>query len=155
MLEICSCLLRDSQSALTYGKADFINLQKRTDQEKITAREYAIQKFAQDLLPTVDILSTALKYVPQPIPSENTALTALFSGVQMTRSELLKTLSRHGVVEFDPTGEKFDPNVHEAMFQAPIPGKEAGTVFETQKSGFMLKGRTLRPAQVGVVQDTS
>jgi len=59
------------------------------------------------------------------------------------------------VVEFDPTGEKFDPNVHEAMFQAPIPGKEAGTVFETSKSGFMLKGRTLRPAQVGVVQDTN
>jgi molecular chaperone GrpE len=73
----------------------------------------------------------------------------------MTREGLLKTLEKHGVVQFDPLGEKFDPNRHEALFQVPMPGKEPGTVFDTQKTGFMLRSRTLRPAQVGVVQDMS
>lgn len=73
----------------------------------------------------------------------------------MTRQELLKTLAKHGVTQFDPTGEKFDPNKHEALFQAPVEGKEPGTVLECQKMGYMIKSRTLRPAQVGVVQDTS
>ncbi len=73
----------------------------------------------------------------------------------MTKSELLKVLERHGVKQFDPTGEKFDPNLHEALYMAPIPGKEAGTVAECSKLGYMMKGRTLRPAQVGVVQDMS
>ncbi|KAJ9125688.1 hypothetical protein QFC22_000651 [Naganishia vaughanmartiniae] len=143
------------QSQLTYGKADFINLQRRTEQEKTATREFAIQAFAGDLLSTVDILTTALSHVPQPIPSDAKDLIALYSGVQMTRGELLKTLAKHGVTPFNPTGEKFDPMRHEAVFQAPRPDKEAGTVFETQKEGYMLKSRTLRPAQVGVVQDTS
>ncbi len=143
------------QSQLTYGKADFINLQRRSELEKASTREFAIQSFASDLLSTVDILSTALKYVKQPISAENTELKSLYSGVEMTRQELLKTLAKHGVTQFDPTGEKFDPNLHEAMFQAPVPGKEPGTVLETQKLGYMLKARTLRPAQVGVVQDTN
>ena len=143
------------QSQLTYGKADFINLQRRTEQEKASTKDFAIQGFASDLLATVDILTTALKHVNQPIPQENKDLVALFSGVEMTKQELLKTLAKHGVTQFDPVGEKFDPNKHEALFQAPIPGKEPGTVHETQKTGFMIKTRTLRPAQVGVVQDTS
>lgn len=103
----------------------------------------------------MDILTTALKYVPQPIAPDNKALGSLFSGVEMTKQELLKTFAKHGITQFDPTGEKFDPNRHEALFQAPIPGKEPGTVLECQKTGFMIKSRTLRPAQVGVVQDMS
>jgi molecular chaperone GrpE len=144
-----------SQSQLTYGRADFINLQRRTEQEKVSTKDFAIQGFASDLLATVDILTTALKHVNQPISQENKDLVALFNGVEMTRQELLKTLAKHGVTQFDPTGEKFDPNKHEALFQAPIPGKEPGTVLECQKTGFMIKSRTLRPAQVGVVQDMS
>lgn len=69
----------------------------------------------------------------------------------MTKAELLKTLARHGVKQFDPTGEKFDPNLHEALYQAPIPDKEPGTVFETSTLGYTLNDRTLRAAQVGVV----
>ncbi|KAJ9110522.1 hypothetical protein QFC20_002850 [Naganishia adeliensis] len=147
--------VKELKSQLTYGKADFINLQRRSEQEKSSTKDFAIQGFASDLLATVDILTTALKYVPQPIPSENKALTSLFSGVEMTKQELLKTFAKHGITQFDPTGEKFDPNRHEALLQAPIPGKEPGTVLECQKTGFMIKTRTLRPAQVGVVQDLS
>ncbi|KAJ9123043.1 hypothetical protein QFC22_001232 [Naganishia vaughanmartiniae] len=146
-----------SQSQLQYSQADYINLQRRTTLEKTSAKEFAIQSFASDLLGTIDILTTALKYVPQPIPTSETSasLENLFSGVKMTREGLLKTLEKHGVVQFDPKGEKFDPMRHEALFQVPMPDKEPGTVFDTQKTGFMLRSRTLRPAQVGVVQDMS
>lgn len=73
----------------------------------------------------------------------------------MTHRMLLQTLSKYGVKPFDPTGEKFDPNEHEALYQAPIPGKEPGTVIDTQKIGYKIKDRVLRAAQVGVAQDTS
>jgi molecular chaperone GrpE (heat shock protein) len=74
-----------SQSQLTYGRADFINLQRRTEQEKVSTKDFAIQGFASDLLATVDILTTALKHVNQPISQENKDLIALFNGVEMTR----------------------------------------------------------------------
>ncbi|KAF9172759.1 Mitochondrial matrix cochaperone [Mortierella sp. AD011] len=137
--------------------ADMENLRQRTTKEVASTREYAIQKFAKDLLDTADILMLAIKNVPAEEISEtstNNHLKSLHTGVSMTRDELLKTLKRHGVEPYDPINEKFDPNLHQANFQVPIPGKEPGTVFDVQKVGFMLKGRVLRPAQVGVVQST-
>ena len=139
------------QTALQYSSADFQNLQRRSAEELAKGRDFAIQRFASDLLSTIDILTLALKHVPAPIPSSNPELKTLADGVTMTQTELLKTLKKHGVVQFDPTGEKFDPNLHEALYQAPIPGKEVGTVCETTTLGYMLKDRTLRAAQVGVV----
>lgn len=139
------------QTALQYSQADFANLQRRSAEELAKGRDFAIQRFASDLLSTIDILSLALKHVPSPIPSSNPELKTLADGVTMTQTELLKTLKKHGVVQFDPTGEKFDPNLHEALYQAPIAGKEPGTVCETTTLGYMIKERTLRAAQVGVV----
>lgn len=81
-------------------------------------------------------------------------LTNLYTGVSMTESELIKALKRHGVERENPEGEAFDPNKHQALFQAPMPGKEAGTIFAVQKMGYTLKGRVLRPAQVGVVSES-
>lgn len=72
----------------------------------------------------------------------------------MTHRLLLQTLFKYHVTPFDPTGEPFNPNQHEALYQAPIPGKTPGTVHECQKTGYMIKDRVLRAAQVGVVQDT-
>lgn len=91
-------------------------------------------------------------------PAEKTAeqhLHDLHHGVEMTHRLLLQTLFKYQVKPFDPTGEKFDPNRHEALYQAPIPGKEPGTVLDCQKIGYMIKDRVLRAAQVGVVQDSS
>ena len=85
----------------------------------------------------------------------NVHLRELYQGVEATQRLLLHTLFKHHVKPFDPTGEKFDPNKHEALYQAPIPGKEPGTVLECQKVGYTIKDRVLRAAQVGVVQDTS
>lgn len=148
--------------------ADQENLRDRTRREVQQKEDFAIQKFAKDILDTVDILGLALSSVPKPlieaeIASEQQpadishagALRDLYTGVSMTEAELLKTLKRYGVEQYNPEGEKFDPNLHQALFQAPMPEKEVGTVFSVQKVGYLIKGRVLRPAQVGVVSDAS
>jgi molecular chaperone GrpE len=155
-----------SQSRLRYLQADFINLQRNSAREKEQTKDYAITKFASDLLETADVLSLALKSVPPealnpPSPPASTStpksaqayLTELHTGVEITHRLLLQTLFKYHVKPYDPTGEKFDPNKHEAMFQAPIPGKEPGTVFDCQMIGYTIKDRVLRAAKVGVVQD--
>ena len=156
------------QSRLRYLQADFINLQRNSAREKEQTKDYAITKFASDLLETADVLSLALKSVPPealklPLSPASTTtpegksahayLTELHTGVEMTHRLLLQTLFKYHVKPYDPTGEKFDPNKHEAMFQAPIPNKEPGTVFDCQKIGYTIKDRVLRAAKVGVVQD--
>jgi molecular chaperone GrpE len=85
----------------------------------------------------------------------NADLIALHDGIKMTDSILIGTLKKHGLERFDPSdaGEKFNPNVHEAVFQAPQPDKEDGICFHTQQKGFLLNGRVLRPAKVGVVKN--
>lgn len=144
--------------------ADQENLRVRTRKEITQTQDFAIQKFAKDLLDTVDILGMALQSVPEGLRNKEEAakqdlekladqLSNLYTGVSMTESELLKALKRHGVERYNPEGEVFDPNKHQALFQAPMPDKEAGTVFSVQKVGFMLKDRVLRPAQVGVVSE--
>jgi len=86
----------------------------------------------------------------------NQDLLNLHSGLKMTEKILLQTLSKHGLERVDPSegAEKFDPNKHEAVFQAPQPGKEDGTVFHTQQKGFTLNGRVIRPPKVGVVKNS-
>ena len=118
---------------------------------------------------TVDILGMALTAVPESLRSRQSALESeiaqdvekladqlsnLYTGVSMTETELVKALKRHGVEQDDPEGQEFDPNKHQALFQTPMPGKDANTVFVVQKMGYTLKGRVLRPAQVGVVADS-
>ncbi|KAF8894621.1 GrpE nucleotide exchange factor [Infundibulicybe gibba] len=170
----------DLTSRLRYLQADFLNLQRNSAREKEQTRDFAITRFASDLLETVDVLALALKSVPTsvvgPEPAEPTAesstsppsetssptqktplayLQELHTGVEMTHRLLLQTLFKYHVKPFDPTGDKFDPNRHEALYQAPIPGKEPGSVIDCQKIGYTIKDRVLRAAQVGVAQDTS
>lgn len=139
--------------------ADFENLQKISTREKAQAKDFALTSFARDLVSSIDILSLALKSVPEhklaPHPTTdvppNPELVQLHEGVSLTKKEIERVLKRHGVVAFDPVGEVFDPNFHEALYQAPVPGKEPGTVLETQEIGYRIKDRLLRPAKVGVV----
>jgi len=84
---------------------------------------------------------------------ESALLKDLWQGVSMTHQGVERTLGRFGITPFDPTGEPFNPSQHEALYQAPVPGKEPGSVLECSKLGFMIKGRVLRAAQVGVVQE--
>ncbi|KAF8201832.1 GrpE-domain-containing protein [Pholiota molesta] len=139
----------DLTSRLRYLQADFLNLQRNAAREKEQTRDFAITKFAGDLLETVDVLTIALK------SDHATYLKELHTGVEMTQRLLQQTLFKYHVKPFDPTGDVFDPNHHEALYQAPVPGKEPGTVIDCQKIGYKIKDRVLRAAQVGVAQDTS
>lgn len=137
--------------------ADFRNLQDRTQRDVKSAREFAIQKFAKDLVESVDNLDRALTMVPaEKLASKDEAskdLVNLYDGLKMTESILMQTLSKHGLERLDPDGEKFNPNEHEATFMAPQPDKENNLVFHVQQKGFKLNGRVLRAAKVGVVKN--
>ncbi|CAE6382414.1 unnamed protein product [Rhizoctonia solani] len=143
--------VKELTNRLRYAQADYLNLQRNSQREKEQTRDYAITKLATDLVGTVDVLALALKSVPEDARNEN----QLYEGVEMTRRSLLQSLAKYGVEQYDPIGEKFDPNLHEALYMAPIPGKEPGTVIETQKLGYKIKDRVLRAAQVGVAQERS
>ncbi|KAF1941997.1 GrpE-domain-containing protein [Clathrospora elynae] len=148
--------IAELKDAYLRSVADFRNLQERTKREMQAAKDFAIQRFARDLVESVDNLDRALGTVPaEKLQSDNTDLIALHDGIKMTDTILINTLKKHGLERFDPSdaGEKFDPNIHEALFQAPQPDKEDGTCFHTQQKGFKLNGRTLRPAKVGVVKN--
>lgn len=111
------------------------------------ARDFALQKFAKDLLDSVDNLDRALENVPkEKITQENKELSDLYNGLKMTEEILMKTLAKHGMERVDPSveGQVFNPNIHEATFQAPQPDKKDGTVFFTQQKGFLYNGRVLR-----------
>ena len=139
--------------------ADFRNLQDRTQREVKHAREFAIQGFAKDLVDSVDNLDRALSMVPEEKlkasekSDELQDLANLHEGLKMTESILMNTLKKHGLERFDPTGDKFNPNEHEATFMSPQQDKEDNTVFYTQQKGFKLNSRVLRAAKVGVVKN--
>ena len=136
--------------------ADAENLRTRTQKELQDQKDYAVTKFASDLLNSIDILGMALKSVPEKDiaeSSDNKPLKDLYVGVEMTRKELLKVLEKYGVSMFDPNGHVFDFNKHTALFQSPMPNMEPGTVFHVDKVGYMIKDRVLRPASVGVVKE--
>ncbi|KAI9330095.1 GrpE-domain-containing protein [Obelidium mucronatum] len=150
--------ISDLQDLYRRSLADMENIRQRTKKEVENASSFAVTKFAKDLLDTADVLEIALKSVPESerANDSNKIMKDFYSGVSMTHTNLLKTFKRVGVEPFEETlGAKFDHNLHEAVFQAPVPGKEPGTVLEVLKSGYMIKGRVLRSAQVGVVTDTS
>jgi molecular chaperone GrpE len=129
--------------------AEMENLRKRTEREVSDAKAYAVSTFARDLLSVADNLDRALSAVPP--DDEDPALKSLVEGVAMTGRELQSTLAKHGVTKIEPApGEKFDPNLHQAMFEVPDPNQPSGSVVQVVVPGFAISGRLLRPAMVGV-----
>lgn len=124
-----------------------------------SARDFAIQKFAKDLVDSVDNLDRALTMGEEKLKalkegeSVNEDLKSFYEGVKMTDGIMMSTLAKHGLERFDPEGDKFNPNEHEATFMTPMPDKEDNTVFHVQQKGFKLNGRVLRAAKVGVVKN--
>ncbi|KAG6060580.1 hypothetical protein E4U32_003376 [Claviceps aff. humidiphila group G2b] len=156
-LEAKEAEVRDWKDKCMRTVADFRNLQDRTQREVKTAREFAIQNFAKDLVESVDNLDRALTMVPEEkLASQDEAakdLVNLYDGLKMTEGILMQTLAKHGLERLSPEGDKFNPNEHEATFMAPQPDKEDNHVFHVQQKGFKLNGRVLRAAKVGVVKN--
>lgn len=131
--------------------AEMENLRKRTTREVADARIYGITGFARDVLEIADNLQRALDAVPaEARANADPGLKALIEGVELTERSLHNTLEKNGVKKLDPSGGKFDPNFHQAMFEVPDPSVPAGTVVQVVQAGYTIGDRVLRPALVGV-----
>ncbi len=133
--------------------AEMENLRRRTEREVQDASRYAVTAFARDVLSVGDNLGRALEAVSADAREKGgEALAALLSGVEMTEREFVTTLGKHGVRRIDPTGGRFDPNLHQAMFEVPDPSVASGTVVKVLQPGYVIGDRVLRPALVGVAK---
>ncbi|KAK6741977.1 hypothetical protein RB195_009697 [Necator americanus] len=138
--------------------AETENVRKRGFKQTEEAKVFAIQGFCKDLLEVADVLDLAVDSVKEEqLKSADKTLSDLHQGIVMTRTVLLNTFKKHGLNPVNPIGEKFDPNLHEAVFQVP-PGPDAkaepGHIMHVSKIGYSLKDRPVRAAQVGVVTES-
>jgi len=133
--------------------AEMENLRKRTEREVAEARLYGNTGFARDVLAVADNMHRALATIDEELSAHaDPKLAALIEGVELTERELMKVLEKHGVKKFTPAGEKFDPNVHQAMYEMENSDVPPGHVGQVIQSGYMLGERVLRPALVAVVK---
>jgi molecular chaperone GrpE len=125
-------------------RADFENFRKRVERDRLQAEKAAATRVCEALLPILDNLDRALSAFPSDSP--------LREGVEMIQRQILALLQTEGVLAKDPTGERFDPETHQALCYEAIPGFEDGTVVETYRKAYFLGGRLLRPALVKVAR---
>lgn len=158
-------LLEEKERALTDAKdkvlrsyAEMENLRDRTRREAESTRKYSIQDFAKSLLDVADNLGRALEIVQKSTSTDDAEanaklLKSLLEGVEMTDKQLMKVFEKHGLQRFNPEGEPFDPNEHQAVYEVDDDTKPAGTVAVVLKTGYKLHDRVIRPAVVGVVKE--
>ncbi|MDG1431944.1 MAG: nucleotide exchange factor GrpE [Paracoccaceae bacterium] len=128
--------------------ADAENSRKRSDRDRREAENYGGSKLSRDMLPVYDNLVRAVEAMNG---DDEGASDALREGIELTLKELLHVFKKHGIQPILPeVGDKFDPQEHQAMFEAPVPGTKSGEIIQVSATGFMLHDRLLRPAQVGV-----
>jgi molecular chaperone GrpE len=131
--------------------AEMDNLRRRTEREVKDAKVYSTSAFARDMLSVSDNLRRALEAIPAEMrAAAESGFMTLVEGVEMTERAMLGALERHGVKKIEPTGQKFDPNFHQAMFEVPNPEIPANTVIQVVQDGYTIGDRVLRPAMVGV-----
>jgi molecular chaperone GrpE len=131
--------------------AEMENLRRRTEREVADAKTYGATSFARDMLSVVDNLARALEHLPaEARKNADPHIQSMIEGVELTARDLEAVLGRHGVRKLDPQGQKFDPNFHQAIFEAPDETVPAGTVSQVVQSGWTIGDRVLRPAMVGV-----
>jgi molecular chaperone GrpE len=141
----------DLKDRLLRTLAEMENLRRRTEREVADARVYGVTNFARDILAVADNMERAMKALDDEIREKADAgVKALLDGVELTERELIKVMEKHGVKKIEPQGQKFDPNLHQAMFELPDPSVPAGTVVQIMQPGYTIGERVLRPALVGV-----
>jgi molecular chaperone GrpE len=146
-----AALAAELKDRLLRTLADMDNMRKRTAREVADAQLRGITSFAHDILGVADNMRRALDAVsPEARQGAQAAVTALIDGIELTERELLKALEKNGVRQFAPQGEKFDPNLHQAIFEVPDASVPAGSVVQVVQPGYMIGDRVLRPAMVGV-----
>jgi molecular chaperone GrpE len=147
-LELVRAERDDMRDRFMRALAEAENIRKRGERDRREAEQYGSTRLARDLLPVYDNLHRALGVVSD---DQRAGAAALIEGVELTLRELVTVMTRHGVKPITPAvGDSFDPQLHQAMFEAPVPGTRAGQIIQVMTEGFMLHDRLLRPAQVGV-----
>ena len=141
-----------AKDAALRAQADAINAQRRAEMEVEKARKFALERFAQDLLPVVDNLERALEASSG---SDGEGMSAVAEGVELTLKSLVDVLSKNGITPVDPHGEPFDPQVAQAMSMIENPDVEPNTVIAVMQKGYLLNDRLLRPAMVMVSKAAS
>jgi molecular chaperone GrpE len=132
--------------------AEVENIRRRAEKERIEASQYAVTKFARDMLGIADNFARALAACPPGLrASADPQIGAVLDGVEATDRQLLATMERYGVKQIATDG-KFDANLHQAIAEVPGNGKPAGTIIDVMQTGFMIGDRLLRPAMVTVAQ---
>jgi molecular chaperone GrpE len=144
----------DLKDRLLRAAAEMENARRRYEREMADTRQYAVTGFAREVLSIGDNLSRALAAVPEEARGD-AAMKGLVEGVEMTERELLRVLDKHGVKRIEPHGKKFDPHLHQAMFEVEHDEAPHGTVVQVIQPGYSIGERILRPALVGVAKATA
>jgi molecular chaperone GrpE len=141
----------DYKDRLLRTLAEMENLRRRTEREIADTRQYAVANFARDLIAVADNMQRALDTLGADFRDQaDPVVKSHIEGVELTERELMKVMEKHGIKRFDPQGQKFDPNLHQAMLEVPDPSVPAGTVVQVMQPGYTIADRVLRPALVGV-----
>ena len=143
----------DLKDRLLRTLAEMENLRRRTEREVADSRVYAVTTFARDILAVADNMERAMKALDDEIRDKvDAGVKSLLDGVELTERELLKVMEKHGIKRLQPQGQKFDPNLHQAMFELPDPSVPAGTVVQVMQPGYTIGERVLRPALVAIAK---
>lgn len=137
----------DNKDLALRTKAEAENIRRRAENDVVSARKYAIEKFASELLAVIDSIEQGLQ-----LTAENDESKAIQDGMELTLKMMLSTLEKFGVEQLNPLEEVFDPQLHEAMTMVPSPDHESNTVIDVFQKGYTLNGRLIRPARVVVAQ---
>jgi molecular chaperone GrpE len=128
--------------------AEMENFRRRAERDKADGMKYAASEFGRDVISIADNLRRAIEAVPKDAVEQNAGLKSLLEGVEVTERELFKVLERHSITRFDPLGEKFNPNFHEAMVKVDVPNVPADVIVQVLQAGYKIGERVLRPATV-------
>lgn len=133
--------------------AEMENLRRRTEKEVADSKAYGISSFARDMLTVADNLQRAQANLPAEARGDlSPAVKSFIEGVELTERDFLSRLTRYGVKPMETTGQRFDPNRHEALFEMPDPSVPSGSIAQVVETGYVIGDRVLRPAKVGVAR---
>ncbi|HEX3810586.1 MAG TPA: nucleotide exchange factor GrpE [Rhizomicrobium sp.] len=146
----------DLKDRLLRALADGENTRRRAERDKLDASQYAVTKFARDMLQIADNFARALEACPrEKLDAADPQVKAVIEGVEVTERQLLSTLERYGVKQIETEGAKFDPNLHQAIAEVPGEGRAPGTIVTVVQHGYTIGDRLLRPAMVTVARKES
>jgi molecular chaperone GrpE len=145
-LEAAKQTIKDQQDSVLRAAADVENMRRRAAQDVEKAHKFALEKFANELLPVIDNLERAIEFSDK----ENEALKPVIEGISMTHKSFVDAVAKFGVEIVNPQGQPFNPELHQAMAMQPSNDVSPNTVLAVMQKGFTLNGRLLRPAMVMV-----